>query len=212
MAVIPLRRFENAEDFGLITRGDDVSLCSPSRAGASQRDATCKIIDDAVVYTRRLTQDELAALVADMGRYPPGFTGLPAGKIPTFYRAVLAMNQFSKAQRVPTLEQLLTVLEAVESRVRDRDDDFWATTVLVNALVGKPLAPNEQAYVNSVAPGILSGGPILPPPPPPPPPPTAAASGSPIALAVALGTGGVVVGGPAGGVVGFIVGLIAGSK
>jgi hypothetical protein len=197
VAVIPLRRFENAEDFGLITRGDDVSLCSPSRAGASQRDATCKIIDDAVVYTRRLTQDELAALVADMGRYPPGFTGLPAGKIPTFYRAVLAMNQFSKAQRVPTLGQLLTVLEAVESRVRDRDDDFWATTVLVNAIVGKPLAPNEQAYVDSV---------LAPPPPP------ATESGSPIALAVALGTGGVVVGGPAGGVVGFIVGLIAGSK
>ena len=202
---IPYIRLEKADDFGVISRGNDVALCDPSAAGPLRRDVTCKVIDDAIVYSQLLSQGEQAELLADIARVPPGFKDIPAGKVPLFYRVILANSLFrSTAGRAPTLEELLFVLEAVEAQLRDRDDDFYTTSLLVKAVTGNPLAPQEEAYVNTVSTALdrVKRGEGSPG--------TAASSG--IGLALTLGVGGTLVGGPPGGVVGFVVGLLAGRK
>ena len=218
---IPYIRLEKADDFGVISRGDDVALCDPSAAGPLRRDVTCKVIDDAIVYSQLLSQGQQAELLADIARAPPGFGNIPAGKVPLFYRVILANSLFkSTAGRAPTLEELLFVLEAVEAQLRDRDDDFYTTSLLVKAVTGNPLAPQEQAYVNTVSVALdrvkRGQAPAPPRPPEPPPhgglPPVTAKPSSGIGLALTLGVGGTLVGGPPGGVVGFLVGLLAGGK
>ncbi len=202
---VPYIRLEKANDFGVISRGNDVALCDPAAAGPLRRDVTCKVIDDAIVYSQLLSQGEQAELLADIARVPPGFKDIPAGKVPLFYRVILANSLFrSTAGRAPTLEELLFVLEAVEAQLRDRDDDVYTTTLLVKAVTGNPLAPVEQSYVNTVSAALdrVKRGEGS----------ASDSGGGGIGLALTMGVGGTLVGGPAGGVVGFVVGLIAGRK
>lgn len=197
---VPYITLTTADDFGIVSRGpNDVAICAPAAAGAFQRDELCRIVDDAVVYMRSLGKEGVDAVFTKLASPPPLFDNppMPSGRIPVFYRVVVATREFQRyAQRPITLPELLFILEAVEVP-RNRDDDFWTTSTLAKALSGNVLSPEEKAFFD----GVKVNAPAK-----------TAPSGSPFAAALTLGVGGAVVAGPPGGIVGFILGLVAGKK
>lgn len=199
---VPYITLTNSTDFGVISRGDDVSFCSKALSGALNRQETCRVIDDAIVYMQTAAPNELEDLQSQMAKAPPGFRDIPSGRLPMFYRAILATRTAqAKGGRSLTLPELTAILEAVESNDRNRDDDYYTTTLLTLYTVNPNLnySPQDRAYIN----GAKAALDVAQRPP---------AKGGGIGPALVLGAGGLAVGGPPGGVIGFITGLVAGRK
>lgn len=181
------------DDFGLVQRGsDDVAVCSAS--GAFNRAEMCKMVDDAIVFYRMQGPEAMNALFTKMGNPPSSLPNMPPGRLVEFYRIIAAMRFAQQlGSRALTLKELLFVVEAGAGD-RGREDDFYRTRTLVKAVLKAPLTPEEQAFVQTVQVGLSR------------------AQGGGLGAAVALGTGGFVVGGPVGAGVGFVLGLLTGGK
>jgi hypothetical protein len=221
-----VKRYISSDDFGVITRGvDDTTLCRAG--GAFQHAEKCKIIDDAVIYlgsgmVSGTSIDRIDQMAASS---PINFDQAPPGRLPEFYRAVVALRLYNKyAGTPPTLKQVLIILD-ITNDTRGRDDDYANLDTAVRAVLGYPLTVTEQAWAADRLRAINAAGidvGDLPKNPiggdtgdkknKTPPAAPAAAGGSGIGAALALSVGGFVVGGPVGAGVGFVVGLLTGKK
>lgn len=132
------RRFSQANDFGFVNRQDDEVMCAAS--GAVPYRTVCQVIDDAAIYYATAGEGALLDIRRWYSQSPEFFPGsfLPAGAIPAFYRAILArafFAEFGGANFVPTLRQMIVVLNMVEEP-RGREDDYAKTRTAVKAILG----------------------------------------------------------------------------
>jgi hypothetical protein len=222
-----VRRYISSNDFGVITRGpDDEAVCRAG--GAFQHVEKCKIIDDVVIYlgSGMVSGQSIDRIDQMAAASPINFDQAPPGRLPEFYRALVAIRLYNKyAGSPPTLNQVLIVLD-ITNDTRDRNDDYANIDTAVRAVLGYPLTATEQAWAADRLRAINAAGvdvsdvkksPITnvgtdEKPPRIDPPPKTAAGGAGVGAALALSVGGFVVGGPVGAGVGFIVGLLAGKK
>lgn len=189
------RRFGLGDDFGILSRGDDLALCA---GGPLNHPEKCRVVDDAVLYLRSSNEAEIAAVLAAASQSSPNFPNTPPGQLPLFYRAVVTLRLFAqKAGRPGTLKEVLTVLDLVED-TRGRDDDYAMLDTATRAVLGYKLDPAEQAWVEERKGAVLNAG--------------KETTGGGVGAALVLGAGGFAVGGPVGAGVGFVVGLLAARK
>ena len=145
---------KTGEDLGersvLNRNGDDVRYCLGKSAGGGGRAGNCAIVDDAVLYLRKITEKDRADLVRKMESSIPGIELAPPGRLHPFYRVVAASHYISKAaQRVPTLKELYFILDTMELEQTGRADDILRVRTLVDAMLGQTtqFTPSQKAYV-----------------------------------------------------------------
>ena len=145
---------KTGEDLGersvLNRNGDDVKYCLGKSAGGAGRGANCAIVDDAVVYLRKISAQDRADLVRQMESSIPGINLAPPGRLHPFYRVVAASHYIATgANRVPTLKELYFILDTMELEQTGRADDILRVRTLVDAMLGQTgtFTASQKAYV-----------------------------------------------------------------
>jgi hypothetical protein len=205
---VPTKKLIGVDDFGIIQRGlNDVQVCG--LGGAFNHAEKCKIIDDAVVFLRSTPAADVTNLMDRAATSSPYFPNTPPGRLPDFYRVIVASRLFQqKAGKPPTLLQLLTILDLIED-ARGRDDDYAMLDTATRAVLKYKLTPVEQSWADERLKAIEAAANDVSAPPASS---SSSGGGGALAAAAALGTGGFFVGGPVGAAVGAVVGLVVGAK
>lgn len=130
--------------------GNDIKYCLGKSAGGGGRVGNCAIVDDAVLYLRKISAQERAELVRKMESSIPGVELAPPGRLQSFYRVAAASHYIATgANRVPTLKELYFILDTMELEQTGRADDILRVRTLVDAMLGQTMqfTPSQKAYV-----------------------------------------------------------------
>ena len=143
------------DDLGFVDRVDEATACEGGNG------VYCQIIDDASVYYRVIPQGEQENIYQQATEDSTEFPGMPTGRIPAFYRALVAQRRFlNLAGRKPKVGELVRILSVVDGAARNaaRVDDAWTTNALIRGLLGLPLSESEQSFIAAQAGGGTGSG------------------------------------------------------